>query len=80
VRVTGGRRPGEELVRAEPGESAAWAEKALNGLRRRIARFSDVETPYPSWAAPQFLKERGGDYDHLARVWEWLVIGDEGPE
>ena len=81
VRVTGGRKPGEELVRAGPGESGALAHTALDGLRRRIARFAVPETPYLSWAAPQFMNEWGGDYDHLARVWEWHVIGDgeEGP-
>jgi ATP-dependent helicase/nuclease subunit B len=76
VRVIGGRKPGEELVRAVPGESAAMAQAALNGLRLRIERFASPDTPYLSWAAPQFMLERGGDYDHLARVWEWCVIGD----
>ena len=63
-------------MRAGPGESGVLAQKALEGLRRRIARFAVPETPYPSWAAPQFMNEWGGDYDHLARVWEWHVIGD----
>jgi RecB family exonuclease len=80
VRILGGRKPGEELVRAVPGDSGALAEKALDGLRRRIARFADPSTPYVSWAAPQFMREFGGDYDHLARVWEWHVIGDEEGE
>ena len=79
VRVTGGRKPGEELVRASAGESGALAQAALAGLRRRIERFSSADEPYISWAAPQFMHERGGDYDHLARVWEWHVIG-EGQE
>jgi ATP-dependent helicase/nuclease subunit B len=80
VRVLGGRKPGEELVRAVPGESGALAEAALSGLRRRIDRFADPMTPYVSWAAPQFMRDWGGDYDHLARVWEWHVIGDEEGE
>jgi ATP-dependent helicase/nuclease subunit B len=82
VRVTGGRKPGEALVRAIGGESQDWAEQALEGLKRRIARFSSPDTEYLSWAAPQFMHARGGDYDHLARVWEWHVIGDgeEGGE
>jgi ATP-dependent helicase/nuclease subunit B len=80
VRVLGGRKPGEELVRAVPGESGALAERALAGLCRRVVRFANPETPYLSWAAPQFMHERGGDYDHLARVWEWHVIGDEEGE
>jgi ATP-dependent helicase/nuclease subunit B len=79
VRVTGGRKPGEALVRAIGGESLDWAADALDGLKRRIARFSSEDTAYLSWAAPQFMHARGGDYDHLARVWEWHVIG-EGEE
>ena len=64
---------------AVAGESSRWAERVLNGLKRRAARYSQADTAYVSWAAPQFMNERGGDYDHLARVWEWHVIG-EGEE
>ena len=47
----------------------------------RIRRFDEEATPYLSWAIPQFINERGGDYDHLARLWEWHVIGEaEGGE
>jgi ATP-dependent helicase/nuclease subunit B len=80
VRILGGRKPGEELIRAVPDESGGLAERALEGLCRRIALFEDLETPYVSWAAPQFMSDWGGDYDHLARVWEWHVIGDEEGE
>ena len=76
VRVIGGRKPGEELVRVAAGESTEIGRTALDGLRRRVARFASPDTPYLSWAAPQFMHARGGDYDHLARVWEWRVIGD----
>ena len=31
----------------------------------------------PTWAAPQFMGNYGGNYDHLARVWEWHVVGGE---
>ena len=79
VRVTGGRKPGEELIRAAGGESLELGRSALEGLKRRIGRFASPDTPYISWAAPQFMHARGGDYDHLARVWEWHVIG-EGEE
>jgi ATP-dependent helicase/nuclease subunit B len=81
VRLNGGREAGREMVVAEAAESPAWAEAALANLRRRIAYFSDPATPYLSWALPQFINERGGDYDHLARLWEWHVIGEaEGGE
>ena len=79
VRVTGGRKPGEELIRAMAGESLELGRAALDGLRRRVARFASPDTPYISWAAPQFMRTFAGDYDHLARVWEWHVIG-EGAE
>jgi ATP-dependent helicase/nuclease subunit B len=83
VRLTGRRVPGEEHVRAAGEEAEILAEAALDGLKRRIARFEDPSTPYVSWAAPQFMGEFGGDYDHLARVREWAVLaggGEEGSE
>jgi ATP-dependent helicase/nuclease subunit B len=76
VRVSGGRIPGQEIQRAAAGESADMAMQALDGLARRIASFDERATPYVSWAAPQFMDEYGGDYDHLARLWEWHVIGE----
>ncbi|HTX51458.1 MAG TPA: double-strand break repair protein AddB [Caulobacteraceae bacterium] len=82
IRVSGGRIPGREEVRAAPPESLDFAERALQGLKRRVAAFDDPATPYVSWAAPQFIGRYGGDYDHLARYWEWGVIGgdEEGGE
>jgi ATP-dependent helicase/nuclease subunit B len=74
VRVTGGRKPGEELARGGE-DSALPAAKALAGLKRRVARFDDPAAPYVSWAIPKFTTS-AGDYDHLARVWEWRVIGE----
>jgi ATP-dependent helicase/nuclease subunit B len=72
VRVTGGRKPGEELAR---GDGEALAAAALAGLKRRVARFDDPGSAYVSWAIPK-LTTSVGDYDHLARVWEWRVIGE----
>ena len=57
-------------------ESPDLAERALEGLRGRIAAFEDPEQGYLSWAAPQFINQYPGDYDHLARLWEWHVIGE----
>jgi ATP-dependent helicase/nuclease subunit B len=76
VRVSGGRTPGQEIQRAAAGESLDMAMQALDGLARRIASFDKLSTPYVSWAAPQFMDQYGGDYDHLARLWEWHVIGE----
>ena len=79
IRVTGRRSPGEEHERARGDEAVVMADEALEGLRRRVERFDDPDTPYVSWAAPQFMTSYGGDYDHLARVREWAVVGgDEG--
>ena len=80
VRVSGGRIPGREEVRAYPPESADLAARALDGLKRRAAAFDDVDTPYVAWAAPQFIGRFGGDYDHLGRFWEWGVIGGDDAE
>jgi ATP-dependent helicase/nuclease subunit B len=77
IRVSGGRIPGREEVRAYRGESADMAARALAGLKRRVEAFDDEATPYVAWAAPQFMGKWGGDYDHLGRLWEWGVIGDE---
>ena len=81
VRVSGGRVPGREEVRAGPPESLDFAARALAGLKTLVAAFDRETKPYVSWAAPQFIGRHGGDYDHLARYWEWGVIGgdDEGP-
>jgi ATP-dependent helicase/nuclease subunit B len=76
VRVSGGRTPGQDLVVCEDAESHELTERAMEGLRRRIERFDDPATPYVSWAAPQFIHQFEGDYDHLARLWEWHVIGE----
>ncbi|HEY5107166.1 MAG TPA: double-strand break repair protein AddB [Caulobacteraceae bacterium] len=79
VRINGGRLAGEELPRGEAAESAALAAAAFEGLRRRVAAFDNPATPYRSWAAPQFIDQYDGDYDHLARLWEWHVIGRAEP-
>ena len=76
VRVSGGRVPGLEIVRGGGEESPDLAERALEGLRGRIAAFDDPDQGYLSWAAPQFINQYPGDYDHLARLWEWHVIGE----
>ena len=76
VRVSGGRTPGLEIVRGGGAESPDLAERALEGLRRLISLYEDPTQPYLSWAAPQFINQFPGDYDHLARLWEWHVIGE----
>jgi ATP-dependent helicase/nuclease subunit B len=78
VKVSGGRVAGLEAARGA-GEEAALAEAALANLKRRIARFDDPATPYLSRLAPKYVTS-AGDYDALARVWEWQVLGEEAGE
>jgi len=80
VRVVGRKVAGEAAVRASGCEAADLSMAALAGLKARIARFDIETTPYLSWVAPQFMGNFGGNYDHLARVWEWHVAGAEEPE
>ncbi len=80
VRVVGRKVPGEQAVRASGAEAADLSMAALAGLKARVARFDVRTTPYLSWVAPQFMGNFGGNYDHLARVWEWHVAGAEESE
>jgi len=81
VRVTGRGEGGTEETRALGAEAMALSMAALEGLKKRVARFDLEDEPYISWAAPQFMGNFGGNYDHLARVWEWHVAGGgEGDE
>ena len=80
VRVTGRGAGGEETEVAAPPESSQLAAAALEGLKAQVARYDDPSTPYLSWAMPHFMGRYGGDYDHLARVWEWRVMGTEEGE
>ncbi|HEV7158906.1 MAG TPA: double-strand break repair protein AddB [Caulobacteraceae bacterium] len=72
VRLRGGRRAGDEPP-MEPG--SALAAQALAGLERRIEAFDDPGAGYLARRAPERVDDVG-DYDLLARTWEWLVIGD----
>lgn len=82
LKVTGRSPPGEEIVRKTAGEeSEEAAGKAYEGLLRLLALYQDPERGYLSRTAPQFVKSYAGDYDHLARVFEWSTGGeDEGGE
>lgn len=87
IKVTGRKTPGEtvdvaRVTRNQPLAAAELAERELARLVDGVAAFDDEARPYVSWAAPQFMGNFGGNYDHLARVWEWHVVGgeDEAPE
>jgi ATP-dependent helicase/nuclease subunit B len=81
LEITGRKPAGKIETRAAAGdESAGAAHQALEGLHALIARFDDPAQPYLSRVAPQFVKARISDYDHLARVFEWSTSGEEGEE
>jgi ATP-dependent helicase/nuclease subunit B len=61
-------------------DAAEQAAEAQKWLLQWVAWFNDPSTPYLSRYWPQ-RKTDVGDYDHLARVREWQVAGnDEGEE
>ena len=81
VRVSGRQKPGEEKSALGAKSNAAeQSDLALERLGGLITRYDDPSKAYPSWAAPQFIGKFAGDYDHLARLWEWYVIGADGDE
>jgi ATP-dependent helicase/nuclease subunit B len=80
ARVTGRREAGT-LAQRMKGEEAQGAQAALEGLKRRVAAFDHRDTAYVAKAAPKFIREDGsGDYDHLERLWEWRVVGDDAED
>ncbi|MBT4934533.1 MAG: double-strand break repair protein AddB [Rhodospirillaceae bacterium] len=76
MQLSGGREPGKESGVSEDVETLAG--DALQGLQKRVADFDDESTPYLSRPIPMF-SSRFGDYDHLARVKEWMA-GDDGED
>ena len=81
VRAIGRRVAGEvKSAVKKDGSALDLAAQAMEGLVRRIARFDDPETPYLAWAAPQFISQHAGDYDHLSRLYEWHVMGEGAEE
>jgi ATP-dependent helicase/nuclease subunit B len=84
LEVTGRRPAGRVELRAIPGglgdkvpESRQAAAAALEGLRELLRSYLDPAKPYVSRTAPQFVRQHDGDYDHLARVFEWTTSGED---
>lgn len=74
IRVSGGREPGKVShlkLDADEVITETW-----EGFQNLIAGFDDPNTPYLSRTRPMKQREEG-DYDHLARVREWLNAEDE---
>ena len=81
VRLSGGRVPGEEPSRPRrrerrsrrpgPGRLQAPVGRSVRSSRDRPTFPGPSRSSWSRW---------GGDYDHLARVWEWHVMGDDEDE
>jgi ATP-dependent helicase/nuclease subunit B len=81
LEITGRKPAGREEVRATAGDAShEAAEKALEGLNALVAQFQAPAQGYASRTAPQFVHQYAGDYDHLARVFEWSTSGEEDGE
>lgn len=74
-RLSGNAAGGEE--RSAGDDPEGLADQALAGLARLVAAFDDPETPYEARPHPD-RAPRFSDYQHLARVKEWAVGGEEG--
>ncbi len=80
VRLSGGAKPGEEFpIQFDDTTPDEHADQALVKLAELLRKFADPATPYYSLLHPMWAT-RYGDYDHLARVPEWSVFGDENEE
>lgn len=69
-------KPRPVFDRKNPMTADEMAERALTRLKTSLLKYEDPNQGYVSWRAPQFRLERGGDYDQLARLYEWQVLGD----
>ncbi|WP_242912820.1 double-strand break repair protein AddB [Brevundimonas pishanensis] len=85
VRVIGRGEGGKETDVSAPSKanslSAAQISAAeFDRLKDAVAAYDDPARAYVSWEAPQYMGNFGGNYDHLARVWEWMVVGGADSE
>src|SRR3954468_10777314 len=80
VRLRGGAVAGEAmLIEFETGTVDEQADNALARLAGLLAKFADPNTPYYSLLHPMWATHYG-TYDHLARVQEWSLVGDDEEE
>ncbi len=63
-------------VKFERETFADVVARHLEGLHKLLSSFRTVETGYPSRPFPKYATDYG-DYDHLARVREWALTGDD---
>jgi ATP-dependent helicase/nuclease subunit B len=70
IRIGGSKVPAD--FQRVPVNADEIAAEALARLTARIAMFDDEDTPYRPRVMP-YRTDSVGDYDHLARVKEWLA-------
>jgi ATP-dependent helicase/nuclease subunit B len=78
-----GLKPGAQDIKEthwpEPAELHVLAEEHLAGFLALVQQFRSGTRAFVPRFAPQFMRH-AGDYDHLARVKEWSVLGDDEPD
>jgi ATP-dependent helicase/nuclease subunit B len=80
VSLKGGEPAGDhKTIDFKDGDADAHAERALAKLKAVVERFEDETQPYLPLILSMW-KNRYGTYDHLARVKEWSVGGDDEDE
>jgi ATP-dependent helicase/nuclease subunit B len=77
IKFSGGSPPGE--LRPVKEDVTALIQKAEEQLLALIAHYAKRDTPYIPHNSPLFAR-RAGDYDHLARVREWSLLGWESDD
>ena len=80
-KLTGATPPGEVVSfgDGEKDDLPGLLLATVDGLRQLIATFDDPRTPYFSLPRPDRVP-RFSDYSQLARVQEWLTLGDGDAE
>jgi len=77
VGLKGGEPAGEiKIVKLKDSTPDTEADGALKKLAKNARRYLIDGEPYSSLLSPMW-RSRYGDYDHLARVKEWSLIGGE---
>jgi len=80
VSLKGGQPAGDhKTIDFKDGNADLHAERALAKLQAVVERFEDETQPYLPLILSMW-KNRYGTYDHLARVKEWSVGGDDEDE
>jgi ATP-dependent helicase/nuclease subunit B len=80
VSLKGGEPAGDHKpIDFKNGDADVHAVRALDKLKAVVERFEDEQQPYLPLILSMW-KNRYGTYDHLARVKEWSVGGDDDDE